>query len=273
MKKHISILILPFIFSEFAYGATCPTGMTANIVFSGTFVGRDNGGCPTGYVRYEAPDAIQVLFTGFVMPTVPQTCPLGQYMNNGTCTPYERDDCPSDYGMKHAANGLTFSGRDNGGCPTGYVRYDAPDNFFVRFTGFLGTAVSVCPWGQYMNSGTCTPYERGTCPSGYHAMGPDASFDLQSKTGTCTSGYTSWDSVASCTDDSTDSICTTYCGNGYTHLNTSTGLKYNIYSMRQTTPSLNIGTPENRCYINMTSGRASGAINMDYNGSVYHLTD
>lgn len=271
MKKYISILILPFMYSGFAYGAACPTGMTDNVLFSETFVGRDNGRCPTGYVAYDAPDAIQVLFTGFVMPEIPETCPLGHYMDNGTCTPYERDDCPSDYGTKYSTNSASFSGRDNGRCPTGYVAYDAPDNFFVRFTGFLDAEIATCPWGQYMNNGACTPYERGTCPSGYHATGIDESFDTQSGTGTCISGYTAWDSVSSCTDDSTDSICTTYCGNGYTRLNTSTGLKYKIYSMQQTTPTLNIGTPENRCYINLVPG--AGSMSIEHNGSVYHLTD
>ncbi len=60
-------------------------------------------------------------------------------------------------------------------------------------------------------------------------------------------------------------ICPTY-----KYIKTSTGLSVPLYATKNTTPSISIGIGESVCYADLIPGRASGAINIEYNGQIYH---
>ncbi len=64
--------------------------------------------------------------------------------------------------------------------------------------------------------------------------------------------------------------CAKLCGLGYTKLNTSTGIVVPLYADKRTTPSINIGDVNAACHADLAPGRASGEINVMYNGTVYH---
>ena len=67
--------------------------------------------------------------------------------------------------------------------------------------------------------------------------------------------------------------CEPLCDAGITKLNTSNGLSYNIYAERHTTPSINLLRNNTVCYINLESGSATNAINIQHGNTVYHVTD
>ena len=67
--------------------------------------------------------------------------------------------------------------------------------------------------------------------------------------------------------------CEPLCDAGITKLNTSNGLSYNIYAERHTTPSINLLRNNMVCYINLESGSATNAINIQHGNTVYHVTD
>ncbi len=56
----------------------------------------------------------------------------------------------------------------------------------------------------------------------------------------------------------------------YKYIKTSTGLSVPLYATKNTTPSINIGIGGNVCYANLILGRATNAINVEYNGQIYH---
>ena len=67
--------------------------------------------------------------------------------------------------------------------------------------------------------------------------------------------------------------CEPLCTAGITKLNTSNGLSYNIYATRQTTPALNLWRNNTICYVNLTHGTATNAINIQHGNAVYHTTN
>ena len=72
-----------------------------------------------------------------------------------------------------------------------------------------------------------------------------------------------------------NNTCEQLCTAGVTGLHTSTGLVFNLYANRQTQPSIYI-QPDNSntvCYVNLAPGVANNAVNVDYNGAIYHSID
>lgn len=67
--------------------------------------------------------------------------------------------------------------------------------------------------------------------------------------------------------------CEPLCTAGMTKLRTSTGLSFNIYANKLTTPSLNLSQNNIVCYVNLLPGVASGAINVRYGNTVYHTAN
>ena len=55
-----------------------------------------------------------------------------------------------------------------------------------------------------------------------------------------------------------------------TKLNTSGGLSFPLYADKSTSPSIHIKYNNMVCYVDLESGSATGAINVKYNGVVYH---
>lgn len=60
------------------------------------------------------------------------------------------------------------------------------------------------------------------------------------------------------------------CGAGITQIKTSAGVDFPLYATRSTTPSLCVNYNNTTCYVDLESGGATGAINVNYNGVVYH---
>ena len=93
-------------------------------------------------------------------------------------------------------------------------------------------------------------------------------------------GYESEWSKVSCGCDSgyaptSNNTCEQLCTAGVTGLHTSTGLVFNLYANRQTQPSIYI-QPDNSntvCYVNLAPGVANNAVNVEFNGAIYHSTD
>lgn len=67
--------------------------------------------------------------------------------------------------------------------------------------------------------------------------------------------------------------CEPLCTAGITSLRTSTGLIYNLYANKLTSPAIHIQQNGITCYVNLTPGGATGAINVRNNGTVYHATN
>ncbi len=65
-------------------------------------------------------------------------------------------------------------------------------------------------------------------------------------------------------------VCDKLCTLGFTTLNTSTGVTVPLYAEKRTTPSINIGDVNGACHADLAPGRATGAINIMYNGEIYH---
>ncbi len=63
------------------------------------------------------------------------------------------------------------------------------------------------------------------------------------------------------------------CELGISNFKTSTGLSFALYAEKYTEPSLVVGYNDGKCYGKLETGRATGTINFNYNGTVYHLVD
>ena len=109
-----------------------------------------------------------------------------------------------------------------------------------------------------------------SCPAGYLSI--DNPFVTIADT--CSGDAVSVGVVEPCTG--TSSVCwimeqlRELCGAGVTQLKTSGGLNFPLYSTRATTPSLCVGYNNTTCYVDLESGSATGAININYNGVTYH---
>ena len=63
------------------------------------------------------------------------------------------------------------------------------------------------------------------------------------------------------------------CELGISNFKTSTGLSFSLYAEKYTEPSLVVGYNDGKCYGKLETGRVTGTINVNYNGTVYHLVD
>ncbi|MBO5739948.1 MAG: hypothetical protein J6R52_02690 [Alphaproteobacteria bacterium] len=63
------------------------------------------------------------------------------------------------------------------------------------------------------------------------------------------------------------------CELGISYFKTSTGLSFSLYAEKYTEPSLVVGYNDGKCYGKLEAGKATGTINFNYNGTVYHLVD
>ena len=95
--------------------------------------------------------------------------------------------------------------------------------------------------------------------------------------GVCPSGYVAHDVDTVC--GAGDGVCwivehlRELCGAGVTQLNVSGGLNFPLYSTRATNPSLCVRYNDTTCYVDLESGNVTGAINVNYNGVVYHTVE
>ena len=109
-----------------------------------------------------------------------------------------------------------------------------------------------------------------SCPAGFVAVEYDTF--VPAVGGVCPSGYVAHDVSEVCSVGATGAcwLVRALCGAGITKLNTSGGLSFPLYSDKSTSPSIHIKYNNMVCYVDLESGSATGAINVKYNGVVYH---
>ncbi len=112
-----------------------------------------------------------------------------------------------------------------------------------------------------------------TCPAGMVAVEYDAF--VPAMAGACPAGYVAHDVSDVCSADATGACwlieqLRALCGAGITKLNTSGGLSFPLYSDKSTSPSLHIKYNDTVCYVDLEVSNSPNAINIKYNGVVYH---
>ena len=207
---------------------------------------------------------------------------------NGECVAFVTGNCPSSFN-RNATNDTTFYAKDNGICPAESVNYTYGDNLHFIFNGLiLSSAPTVCATGHYID-GTCGAYSSTGCITGYVDAGTDGVISAVDANGSCQSNYDFLGSYQSCTAETTDNLCTTLCNGdmshtaagqcaaactaGFSKLKTDTGLSFTAWGTRTTHPSIVVETDDGRCYVNLAPGRATNAVNVQYNNTVYHTTE
>ena len=109
-----------------------------------------------------------------------------------------------------------------------------------------------------------------TCPVGFVAYEYD-SF-VPATGGVCASGYVGHSLDAVCASGGAMAcwLVRVLCDAGVTELKTSDGLSFPLYSEKNTSPSIHIKYNDTVCYVDLEEGVANAAINVSYNGVVYH---
>lgn len=111
-----------------------------------------------------------------------------------------------------------------------------------------------------------------SCPAGMVAVEYDTFVPAVS--GACSAGYVAHDTETVC--GAGDGVCWLVrmgCRAGVSSLRTSTGLSVPLYAEKETFPSLCVRYNNTMCYVDLEPGQASGAINIKYNGVVYHTVE
>ncbi len=244
----------------------------------------------------------RILIACFVVTLMPvrllaAQCEVGYYLDNGECkicvAAYY---CPGDDTRKLCTATSPAEYRDvyNHSNTTGKTN---ARECVCAWLGLPGdetrnsvTKIGVCPDGP---SGLGYNGYTG-CRVGYYATGYSTEINKAPYTGCtpCTNGpvgskYIGYGTPISdgaieigdncpwkCGDgyliNSDGNACDKLCELGFTKLNTSTGIVVPLYSEKRTTPSINIGDVNGACHADLAPGRATGAINVMYNGDVYH---
>ena len=158
-------------------------------------------------------------------------------------------------------------------CAAGYRSIFAESQYYQSWGGassvglgpdFLKGNVCVpCATGTYStyNANTCSSCTN-TKPANSHYSGSATSNDCPWE---CDSGYALTSS----------NTCEQLCTAGVTGLHTSTGLVFNLYANKQTSPAIHImpdGT-NTVCYTSLAPGAANNAVNVEFNGAIYHSID
>lgn len=111
------------------------------------------------------------------------------------------------------------------------------------------------------------------CPNGFIVM-EYADF-VPAVSGGCPVGYIAHEIDDVCSDDSSP-VCwlikqmRVLCGAGIDKIKTSTGIVVPLYADKYTTPSVHVRYNDTVCYADLEPGNVAGAINIKFNGDVYH---
>ncbi|MDW2958287.1 MAG: hypothetical protein R8M37_00535 [Alphaproteobacteria bacterium] len=117
----------------------------------------------------------------------------------------------------------------------------------------------------------CETYA-ASCQAGYLLIDEPAVAIADS----CPAGTVSVGVGEPCTGEDSSSVCwvvekvSKLCDFGLQHMKTSTGVSFPLYAEKYTTPAIHVRYNGGICYVNLSSGRASDSINVEYNGVVYH---
>ena len=287
MRKIYAFLPI-FLLINGAFAASCPSGYgDVSADYASTFYSRDSGTCPAGYEPYSAPTMLSFSFDGLILDSAPTLCGAGYHYVDGDCVAYTNGNCQSNF-FQDSENEDTFYSRDGNVCPAGYEPYSHGSNLTFLFNGLiLGSAPTVCASGHYVN-GTCEPYSSTGCITGYVDAGVDNIVAAVDANGDCPSNYDSLWTYQSCTPSTSERLCSTICNGGMMHtgtgncaapcsldrsgLYTSTGLIFPLWDTRTTQPAIYIGLENGVCYVNLAPGVANNAVNVEYNGAIYHTT-
>lgn len=114
-----------------------------------------------------------------------------------------------------------------------------------------------------------------SCPSGYIELNiPDQAEIIDSSS--CPANYIDIGDYYNCSSNSTSAICAVFnalCSTGFQYIKTSSGLQFNLYQNKSTSPALHIKYNDTICYGNLESGSASNSINIKINDTIYHIID
>ena len=105
-----------------------------------------------------------------------------------------------------------------------------------------------------------------TCPDGFFTV-PWESW--------CGEGMVNIADVPNCDDDTSGEYCLiasdkVACESGVSNIKTSAGVIVPLYAEKYTEPALAVRYNGLVCYANLADGQSAGAINVKYNGAVYH---
>ncbi|MCQ2581640.1 MAG: hypothetical protein MJ170_01510 [Alphaproteobacteria bacterium] len=292
MKRLFVVLCLTMMIGT-SFGATCPNNMSESSIFSGTFSSvSPEMTCGSGFQLFELPESMVVYTSGHVMANPEPLCPMDQHWENGECVPYVRGICDNGFSQVAVDNSTFYKLDVNNQCTSGYQRADIPTNVVYGIVNgiLLGTGVTLCGDGYRMVGDTCTPYNTGDCPNGMFAYEPGADTFSAIVNGACASGYELGIDNKSCGDSTVaDGKCAVLCdaGENWTYGGvcsarcTTNGIRilhagdvaFQTYANKTTEHALVFDNGVGRCYGNMTTGRASGTLNVDVRGTTWHVTE
>ena len=193
---------------------------------------------------------------------------------------YSQGDCPSNY-YEIQSDTNTYKPINNvTGCSGSYTASEISNDWYSE----QYEEVYVHNDGIELSA----TYNRGECPSGYYEVQP-ASFAAITG-GNCQNGFSQFTDMTQCADDPDSSWCPMLCDSGYNftydgqcsklctnglhvlrHGNDD-GKGFPLYDTKNTTPSIVIPGENSNCYVNLTPGKGSNAIHVQYNNLTYHTT-
>ena len=126
----------------------------------------------------------------------------------------------------------------------------------VQATGLVGFSVAA--------------FDGDVCPDGFYTVPYDVS---------CGAGLVEIADIPQCNSDTSGDFCLiggvliAPCAAGITTVRTGTGVVVPLWAEKSTQPSLCVKYNDNICYANLEAGQATDAINVNYDGVVYHTVD
>ncbi len=127
----------------------------------------------------------------------------------------------------------------------------------------------------FLLSGVAFGVNAASCPTGYVVI--DNPYVTIADT--CSDGAVPVGVADSCADSDVGSVCWVIeqlrilCASGISNIKTSTGVSVPLYAEKYTVPAVHIRYNNDVCYGNLATGQAVGAINLKFNGKVYHMVE
>lgn len=211
----------------------CPavTNLPTGVTISRYFYWIADGSDPRSLVHTDI-DHCRVLFT---RPTGHGV--IGFSCSHNTDGYTTHTTCQGEYGHTYCDAGR-FLSPDNPAMPNGYQH----------------GANWVSAYQDLLNAEFCLPVGIG-----YYSPANTAARTA------CNSGTSTRTETAASAND-----CIALCGAGATQLKTSTGLAFNIYRDKLSSPALAIGLSGGTCYVPLDTGTATNAINIKNGTTNYH---
>lgn len=242
-------------------------GSTDNIAFF-SLLPTAAGQCEPGYVPFLT--SFDVSYP--VARELPMKCDEGYYYKDGNCVAYDVGPCDSGFVDNGTNAGSMFDYTYVGGCTGGMEPFlGRPYAAYV-----MATAATHCGAGYYPTPNGCVAHATDDCPTNYYAITPSAAFVRGDEDDECATNYSLYHDTDLCLKylgPNMAEVCTPQlrCESVATTLRTSTGIILPLYREKVTQPSLHVLFDNgDLCYANFISGDANGAVNVNYNGAVYH---